>query len=392
MPTDGLSSLNDLNQLVDLLISSPELEVLVLGFCFPDLLFQVSQAQLEPIDLPRLSHLHLGGSITCVTNLLKMLKLPSSATLCLQCISSIYAHTDHLILPLISAHFHNSEFKSFRVITNLLLIQVAASIVPPKSTTSHSIFLEDDMDSEPVTELQFSLDLERASKYDDLYPHAEMLGRICSILPISNVEVLSHIRPQHNTFFQRCKKITTIQVHGWGTDDFLRSLAPQELENTPSDLEPRKGKGKGKYDNSDTHPQRRVANDAAGGSSATTTDIPYPKLTSLLLENLNFTDTASDSGDVLENVLQWRKTNTLPLSKLTISTCKITTEWADCLKKHVKEFEWDGHEGACDPWAGARDDSNSGYSVDDDVPFPSSREDSISPDWEGNEDYPRVFW
>jgi hypothetical protein len=205
------------------------------------------------------------------------------------------------------------------------------------------------MDSEgerPVLELS----LDRVSEYG-LYPHAEILGRICSILPISNVEVLSISASETiqsanwHQFFQRCKKITEIQAQGRGTSDLLQSLAPQELVDIPSDPGP--WKGKGKNDNSATHVLAQVANDTAGGSRTTTTVISFPKPTSLSLENLNFNDTVPSSGvlfDVFVNALQWRKTNALPSSNLTIYTCKITAEWADCLKKHVQDPDWDGYE------------------------------------------------
>ena len=314
----------DPNQLVDLLISSPELEVLILKFCLPAMFSAVSHGQFEPIHLPRLSRLHLGGSTNSVTNILKRLTLPSSAIICLQCISNhLSAHDDHLILPVISAHFHNStpvEFKRFTVAVDHIqsLIEVAASI--PKSATSRSIVVEDDMNSEAEQPLfEFSL---------EGFEYGPYLQAICSILPISNIEVLSICAPEAiqsadwYQLLQRCKKITTIQAQGWGAGDLLQFLAPQELANTPSD--------------------------AARGSRATPTDIPCPKLTYLSLESLNFSDTVPSCDvlfDVFVNALQWRKTNALPLSKLTIHACIITAEWADCLKRHVQEFDWDGHEG-----------------------------------------------
>jgi hypothetical protein len=376
MPTTDVSLSDDLNQLVDLLINSPELEVLSLEFCLPAMLSQVSHGQVEPIHLPRLSRLHLGGFTNCITNFLKTLTLPSSAILCLQCFST---HNDHLILPLISAHFHNStpvEFKRFRVTADHVrnLIKVAASNVSPESTPSHSFVLEDDIDSE-AEQLKFSLEGVFGNRP---YPQAEILGRISSILPISNVEVLSISASETiqslnwYQLFKHCKKITTIQVQGWGTGNLLQSLAPQELANTPSDRGP--WKGKGNKDNA-THALAQVASDAAGGSRTTTTIIPFPKLTSLSLGSLNFNRTVPSDKlfDVFVNALQWRKTNALPLSKLTIHDCKITAERVYCLKKHVKEFYWDGHEGIYDPW-------------EDDLPI-------LSSDGELHENYhPQVYW
>jgi hypothetical protein len=136
MPTTDVSTSDDLDQLVDLLINSPELEVLILEFCLPSMLSLVSHGRLGPIHLPRLSRLQLGGYTKCLTNFLKMLTLPSSAILLLQCISNhLSTHNNHLILPLISTHFHDSapvEFKRFEVIADYEgdLIRVAASNVP----------------------------------------------------------------------------------------------------------------------------------------------------------------------------------------------------------------------------------------------------------------------
>ena len=99
--TPSIPSLDDSNQLFDLLINSPDLEILSLEFCLPSMLSQVSHG--EPIHLPRLSRLSLGGATSRVTNLLKKLKLPSSATLHLCCTSE--DPSTYPILPLISAHF-----------------------------------------------------------------------------------------------------------------------------------------------------------------------------------------------------------------------------------------------------------------------------------------------
>ena len=99
--TPSVPSLDDSNQLFDLLINIPDLEILSLEFCLPSMLSQVSHG--EPIHLPRLSRLSLGGATSRVTNLLKKLKLPSSATLHL-CGTSEDPST-YPILPLISAHF-----------------------------------------------------------------------------------------------------------------------------------------------------------------------------------------------------------------------------------------------------------------------------------------------
>jgi hypothetical protein len=146
---------NDLNQFIDLLVNSPDLEVLAFEFCLP-MLSQATHGQL--IHLSHLSHLWLVESTSHITNLLKILKLPSSVTLHLRCTSeSPPTHTYHVILPLISAHFHNPtpmEFKSLRVTVSCM--GPSTGISPPSSTIVHLARLGSDMDGETEFTLSFS--------------------------------------------------------------------------------------------------------------------------------------------------------------------------------------------------------------------------------------------
>ena len=127
---------SDMNQLIDLLIDSPDLEELILEFCLPPLCSQVSPEQ--QIYLPHLSCLNLSGPTARVTNLLKTLRLRSSAKLYLPCTSKdslTHPQPDHMILPLISVHFQNPtpvEFKSLSLMlcTRRYFVDVAASTDP----------------------------------------------------------------------------------------------------------------------------------------------------------------------------------------------------------------------------------------------------------------------
>jgi hypothetical protein len=182
---------------------------------------------------------------------------------------------------------------------------------------------------------------------------------LCKILPISNLEFLSisssdtiqSMGVDWYQLFQRCKKVTMIRASGRGTSGLLQSLAPPTPANTPSG---RKGKKrKWKRDNRATQGQGQAANNAAGGSRATTTATPFPKLTSLLLENLNFniavpyfvTGTGM-LGDTLINILRRRRTDSkTPVKTLTVDHCVITASRASGMQKQVEDFIWDGDEG-----------------------------------------------
>ena len=79
--------LGELEQLIDLLVNCPALEFLYLNRCLPSQLAEFSHGQT--IHLSHLSRLRLCGSTSRILNTLKMLKLPSSTTLHLNCISDM---------------------------------------------------------------------------------------------------------------------------------------------------------------------------------------------------------------------------------------------------------------------------------------------------------------
>ena len=335
--TPGISSLNDSNRLFDLLINSPELENLSLEFCLPSVLSQVSHG--EPIHLPHLSRLSLGGSTCRVANLLKRLKLPPSATLHLYCISEDPStYPDHLILPLISAHFHNPapmEFKSFGVTINCRehLIGMAASISPNESTIYHPWVPGDYRDSGPELTLSFY----QPSRFSHISPR-NIFGQLCSMLAISNLQSLSisscdDLRDTDwYELFQHCNKITTIQAKWFGAIDLLRSLTPPKSANMI-----------GRHDDRATQTQ---VTSAIGAGAASTS--PFPKLTSLLLEALDFDEIVSASGnlyDVFADTLRRRKENNTPLKALYIDHCVISAKQVNSLQKLVREVRWDGDEG-----------------------------------------------
>ena len=334
---------NDMNQLIDLLIDSPDLEELVLKFCLPPLPSQVSPEQ--QIYLPHLSRLNLSGPTARVTNLLKTLRLRSSAKLYLHCTSEdSITHPDHMILPLISVHFENPtpvEFKSLSLtlFTTPYFVNVAASTDPLGLKTYNP----------PIRDSKAELTL----VFDDIALsdfEESILGRMCSMLPISNLKFLSistiggeNVIRSGNWYelFQRCESVTTIQAKGRGTINLLLALAPPKVTNMTTG---NKGK-KWRHENRAT--QAQPASNVVGTTWVTTT--PFPKLTALYLKDLNLIVTVPYCGilyDVLMNAIQWRDKNKMPLKTLSINRCTIPTHCANSLKKSVQEFSWDGNEGA----------------------------------------------
>ena len=341
IPTPSTPSPCDSNHLLDLLINSPDLEVLVLEFCIPAMLFQAPDGQA--IHLPRLSRLRLGGSTSHVANILKILQLPPSTTLHLRCISeNPFTHNVNVILPLVSAHFHNPapvEFRSLRITINRFNspIYVAASVARPESTIPGLHALEYDTDGN--AELTMSFHGAPLSRYST---QENIIKDVFNMLPISNLESLSISVPPFVPFVywydlcQRCEKVTTIRASGHGTSDLLRSLAPLKPTKPTSGSKEKKGR----YINRDTLAQE--ANTT--GTHAPIT--PFQKLTSLLLENLDF---GYGLYDEFAYVLRRRRANNMSLNILGVDHCVITPDHTKGLKRYVQELRWDGDEGLDEP-------------------------------------------
>ena len=332
----------DMNQLIDLLINSPGLQVLVFKICPLTMVSQVSYGR--SIHLPHLSSLYLGGPTSHVTDLLGMLKFPSSATIRLGCNSKVPSRNDGVILPLISAHFHNpvpTEFKTFRVAVTRFdrQIDVAASIACPKSTSSGYYYSSDVLEDDTDIPVQLTLSFWLAE--------LDILGQVCHMLPISNIEYLSiH---HHDEFlvadwyalFQHCKKVTTIHARGDGAINLLQALAPPEDTDATMGMQ-----------------VEAETNDAADAQGTST---PFPKLTCMLLENLNLGAHMHPSTtlyDIIMNALRQRKMSKMPLKVLCLDRCIITADYVNGLEKHVEEFWWDGDSKSYNEWG---DDDHYGW-------------------------------
>ena len=337
----------DLNQLIDLLVNCPQLEVLVLRSCLYPQPTHFSYGQT--IHLPLLSRLHLVGPTSRVTNLLKMLKLSSSTTLQLYCgPEDDWTHNHNLVLPVVSAHLQSAVpigFKRLSVTitgTNRWLI-VTASTSFTKSRISQSEEFESDMEKDFV--LSFNGWLREG-----------LIEQICKILPISSLEFLSiSAIDEYGTvlgpvnwaeLFKSCVEITTMEVIGRGTSSFVRALTAPKL---PKLANMRHG-GKEKKLRHDSRDSTRTQQD---GSTAPHAHTPiFPKLTFLSLKKLDFGESKPPGilFDVLQNGLRQRRVvYGTPLKMLCIDECAISTKRAKALEEHVERLLWDGEVGMFRP-------------------------------------------
>jgi len=331
----------DSNQLIDLLVNSPGLEVLVLEYCLPYRLSLFTSDQT--IHLPHLTRLSLGGSTSRITSLLKMLRLPSLAMLHLRCVSeNTPTHTEHLILPVILAHLRSLdpiEFKTLRIILNYR----SRSLYVAASTSLPTLGFHTLQDFEGhIGDNELVLSFNGLRKHRDW---RDLVEQVCKMLPVSSLEFLSisaaEVVDPVNLIemFKRCTKITAMQAIGRGTSGLVRALAVPKVTNTNTR---RAVEGKKK---------RRDGTDStslqAAGSNAAHAPVPiFPKLTFLSLRG--FADTRETAAELFEDVeiaLQQRMvTCEVPLKMLCIDDCAISAKRANALQKLVQEFRWDKEE------------------------------------------------
>ena len=331
-----------IDQLVDLLVNCPALEILELESCLPSQLTEFPHDRT--ISLPHLSRLRLCGSTSRVMNTLTMLKLPSLTSLHLDCFLEI-AHIDSelLLLRVISAHFRSPalvEFKSLTVSTipgDDGALKIAASTVSSTSHNHQTQRFEGNIVGNPELFLSFE-GLSGPGHSTDLFHQA------CKMLPISNLEFISMstndiIDINWFELFICCTSVTTMKAIGLGTSSLVRALAAPTVTNSGSSVERRKRK----HDDRDStlvQPDSTVTH---------THPAIFPKLRFLELTKLNFSEGTSPAPGILSDVfkrgLQQRMAASgRRLKLLCISDCDIDAEYANDLQKLVEDFHWDGKE------------------------------------------------
>ena len=339
--TDILSC-GDLDQLIDLLVNCPGLEILDLEHSLPPQLTQVPRDQT--IHLPCLSCLYLVGSSSRLTNLVKMLKLPSSTRLYLRCISeNTSAHDDHLLLPVVSAQLQGLApigFKYFSVTLGCKHdpLTVTASTSVPTSRIRQFRGFEDDKDD---GDDEFVLSFDELSEFGQ---RIDLLREVCKMLPISNLEFLSICAFDSVNWidlFERCTNLTTLQVIGHGTSGLVRALTTSNVTNTRRSWNRKRHGSRDSRDIIPVQPARSTAGPVHG--------LIFPKLEYLSLNGLDFAENEHPSGilfEVVEKCLLQRKAQRkAPLRMLRIDNCAISARRAKALQMLVEEFHWNGKEG-----------------------------------------------
>jgi hypothetical protein len=215
------------------------------------------------------------------------------------------------------------------------IINITAYFYLPTLTTHPPYVFGGDLDGGAALTLSFSAPF----SFDS---HVDILGQVCSMLPISNIEFLSINAPEIDRsvnwgeLFQRCAKLTTIEANGHGASGLLKELAP------PKPRQAEKGR-KRKLDD-------RGVPARSSSSHTATADMPvpiFPELTSLFVKDLDFSEPGHHPDalyDALSTMLRRRRACEVPLKMLRIYNCIVTTNRANALGKLVPEFARNGNE------------------------------------------------
>jgi hypothetical protein len=336
-------SLESLEQLMDVLLNCPNLEVLVLEYCLPSMLSQYMNKRTVP--LPRLSQLTLTGSISRVVRFFEALNMPSSTKLNLHCVvENCFGNQAGLLIPLVYSHFNRSSlvnFRSFKAAINHLerSLEIVASTTAPVSTVSpSSVFDSDPEGDSPELSLSFIA-------HSEFGQFENILERACGILPITEVQFLSVSAPDSfhalnwGELFRKCAKVTTIEASGHGTTTLLQTITPPKAPPKPSNNNNYKGKKKGRGKKKEVPPQPV--------DNAPVCAPVFPKLTSLLLKKFDFSESVPHVGtvyNVLNTLIQRRKNRKVPLKMLSIERSILCQQHATTLEKLVREFHWSGED------------------------------------------------
>jgi len=272
------------------------------------------------------------------------------------------------------------------------VIAVVASTSLPISPVNPTDIIQDDSDAE--LSLSFHGVVYASNRVD-------ILRRACDVLPLSNLEFLSVYFPSSSEsinwseIFQHCTEVTTVQVSGHGTIGLLQALTPPKQANTTARGKGRKRKrgDEGRAaraqaandddddddddddndnddnddddddddddDNDDDNDDDDNDDNDDNDDGLAPVHVPiFPKLTSLLLEVLDFSDEVPGSGilyDLVMGAAQRRRANKTPLTTLCIDKCVISKEQARALEKVVSDFRWDHDEGYRDDDEGDRE-------------------------------------
>ncbi|KAI0262475.1 hypothetical protein BC834DRAFT_891547 [Gloeopeniophorella convolvens] len=333
------ASFGRMKELMDMLAGLPTLEVLCLANCFPATPSKSTRTQ--PVELRNLDQLALIGPSHHVAQVFESLKLPQTARLRL----NPYAETAdgtrswQKLLRLVGDFYGKPGSTIFRslmleVISNQPTVLLRACGAVPRARLDPYMHLGD-------------IDLFLALSSDVRDPSRinlpTMTQQVCGPLRLKDLEYLSVVAqgtltpataPDWAKLFSGCTKLTTIELTGPGSVGLFTVITPPLFALPEWDAV---FKAMGAKRSAIPAKDRRI---------------PFPKLTSLLLNGLHFESRqgvpeADRPFNHIRQVMKCRKDCRVPLPVVSINDCRIAEETMDELAFLCgdTEFHWDQGEG-----------------------------------------------
>ncbi|THH12203.1 hypothetical protein EW146_g7780 [Bondarzewia mesenterica] len=313
-PAEATSELRlKLAQFLDTLKEMPELEVLELKDAVPvppsTSLHLPSVTQIVP--LTHLTLLALTGPALHCVNLIRSLRIPPTASICLNC-TSLYPHGDDCIplIPLLAPHAGGPKSGVSPLKT---ILASASDYVSLKGWNSIGDSHYRYYGPSPTIQLSITWSTPRSIR------PVHMMDTICRGIYMEDVSVLivypsfkdPTIELWTHTFW-RMRALQELHVSGDIAAEFIHALC---METAPM---------------SD-------AKEAPRGPC-------FPKLRELRLVRVDFRHSILGSRDfheALPDYLRIRQASSAPLQTLFIETCSIRAEWVDSLKGVIPDLIWD---------------------------------------------------
>lgn len=337
---------------LDMLANSPALESLTLHNCFPR--SSAAPVDYRPIRLSNLTRLNVAGFVNVLVDVTKFLKFPDTTRLHLTCLSLTGFRDDYdSILPNVATHLaaycethpfhllhidndtytggtdeglpHDYDYQT-TTLRSTLRMQALRKVDEPDRAVPSSI-------EAPDFRLTFSWPGEHSPS------EVSLLEKACQIIPASDIQYL----------------IVRLQSSQWTSKEFAHAFQHyMNVERVRAGLSAaiRLCEAMWTTPGAPSQPAPDAAGIAGPSQSPNSAIISerkelFPKLSSLLLQNVNFEDVVGgrNFSTALTIWLQNLREIDRPLEDLQISDCSVLTEWVDDIREAVDHLVWDGDEG-----------------------------------------------
>ncbi|KAI0264920.1 hypothetical protein BC834DRAFT_970481 [Gloeopeniophorella convolvens] len=353
-----VATLGSLDELIDVLASSPNLKRLTLDRCLAPVSSQTALANVM-IDLPHLIELNAMGPSSSVLRLFQSFRAPSLWRLSLTFVATNHAEvvSQSKNAPIILSHFYRMGSAVF--VTLGLDINRGDDLSSTKFTVAgYSSCGPPPLSSLPKYNTVIELEFKNETGADHEGSHEIIIREACAAFRMSELENLFVSCPKMRDpplwtrqVLERCINVVELHADGLGTEPLLLLMKPQGLPSSASRTRPHENRELEGREQDFEGPQRAPDGSESrnAGGAATASSEPallFPNLTYLLLDDLDFQH--PHNGERIYNlvfkIVKRRKQCGARLRNLHVTRCNVSSYEADSLEPLVRNFRWDQDE------------------------------------------------